>query len=134
MSALAYISENLRQVREVISSAERTACREGQTLMLAAVKYGTDEELAALLQAGVTHVGENRVQQLLDHWPLFEANGTEVHFIGSLQTNKVKYIVDKVAETKIECCRIKVMAENNLVASNVIDDSETISLNDSIVT
>lgn len=46
----------------------------------------------------------------------------------------VKYIVDKVAETKIECCRIKVMAENNLVASNVIDDSETISLNDSIVT
>lgn len=96
MSALAYISENLRQVRDVISSAERTACREGQTLMLAAVKYGTDEELAALLQAGVTHVGENRVQQLLDHWPLFEANGTEVHFIGSLQTNKVKYIVDKV--------------------------------------
>lgn len=46
----------------------------------------------------------------------------------------VKYIVDKTAETRIECCRIKAMAENNLVASNVVDDSETISLNKSIVT
>ena len=44
-----------------------------------------------------------------------------------------KYIVDKIAETKIECYRIKVAAENNIVASTVIDDSETVSSNDSIV-
>ena len=96
MSELSYITENLKQVGEVIAVAERAACCEGQTLMLAAVKYGTDEELDALLRAGVTHVGENRVQQLLDHWPLLERSGASVHFIGSLQTNKVKYIVDKV--------------------------------------
>ena len=96
MSALSYIAENLTQVCREIAAAERSACREGRTQMLAAVKYGSDEELRALLQAGVTRVGENRVQQLLDHWPLFAEAGTEVHFIGSLQTNKVKYIIDKV--------------------------------------
>lgn len=96
MSALSYIAENLEQVRGRIAAAERAVCREGCTQMLAAVKYGSQEELCALLQAGVTCVGENRVQQLLDHWPLFEQSGTEVHFIGSLQTNKVKYIIDKV--------------------------------------
>ena len=96
MSELSYITENLKQVGEVIAAAERAACREGQTVMLAAVKYATDDELEALLLAGVSQVGENRVQQLLDHWPLLEKSGAQVHFIGSLQTNKVKYIVDKV--------------------------------------
>lgn len=44
-----------------------------------------------------------------------------------------KYIVDKVAETKIECYRIKVMAENNSVSSGMIADFETIPLDDSNV-
>lgn len=96
MSELSYITENLKQVRAQIAAAEAAAGRDGQTLMLAAVKYGTDEELSALLDAGVTDVGENRVQQLLDHYPTLSAHGAIVHFIGSLQTNKVKYIVDKV--------------------------------------
>ena len=42
-------------------------------------------------------MGENRVQQLLDRWELLSAHQTRVHFIGSLQTNKVKYIIDKVS-------------------------------------
>lgn len=96
MSELSYIDENLRAVRSEIEGAEARAHRVGKTLMLAAVKYGESAELEALLSQGVRHVGENRVQQLLDHWPLFEKHGVEVHFIGSLQTNKVKYIVDKV--------------------------------------
>lgn len=96
MSALSYIADNLAAVRGAIEEAEQKAGRAGKTLMLAAVKYGEREQIEALLDGGVRHVGENRVQQLLEHWPLFEKHGTEVHFIGSLQTNKVKYIVDKV--------------------------------------
>ena len=92
-----YIAKNLLDVRREIAQAEQAADREGRTLMLAAVKYGSNEELEALLANGVTAVGENRVQQLLEHWSLYEAHGTKVHFIGSLQTNKVKYIIDKVA-------------------------------------
>ncbi len=97
MSELSYISENLKQVRARIAAAEAAAGCPGRTVMLAAVKYGSNEELEALLDAGVEQVGENRVQQLLDHYPLLSAHGTTVHFIGSLQTNKVKYIVDKVS-------------------------------------
>lgn len=96
MSELSYIADNLSAVRGEIAAAEQKAGREGKTLMLTAVKYGEDKEIEALLANGALHVGENRVQQLLDHWPLFEKHGARVHFIGSLQTNKVKYIVDKV--------------------------------------
>lgn len=91
------ISRNLAAVRGEIEEAERAAGREGRTTMLVATKYADDEMLAALLRAGVREVGENRVQQLLEHYEQFERAGARVHFIGSLQTNKVKYIADKVA-------------------------------------
>ncbi|MBQ9098624.1 MAG: YggS family pyridoxal phosphate-dependent enzyme [Clostridia bacterium] len=97
MSELTYIEKNLQLVRQHMDVAERSVGREGQTRMLAAVKYGSPEEITALLEAGVTCVGENRVQQLLEHWPLLQERNVQVHFIGSLQTNKVKYIIDKVA-------------------------------------
>ena len=96
MTTKDYVISNLGLVREQIARAEREAGREGKTLMLAAVKYADDEELSTLLREGVTAVGENRVQQLLAHWPILEKSEVKVHFIGSLQTNKVKYIVDKV--------------------------------------
>lgn len=91
-----YIANNLAAVREEIAAAEKEAGRTGRTVMLAAVKYAEPGELAAMLEAGVTEVGENRVQQLLANAALYAAKGTRVHLIGSLQTNKVKYIVDKV--------------------------------------
>ncbi len=94
--SLAYIKENLNAVRREITAAEQAVGREGKTLMLAAVKYGSDAELSELLARGVTHVGENRVQQLLEHYPVLQRGGAKIHFIGSLQTNKVKYIIDKV--------------------------------------
>ena len=64
--------------------------------MLVAVKYAVPGEIEAMLDAGVTDVGENRVQQLLENAPLYAARDVRVHFIGTLQTNKVKYIADKV--------------------------------------
>ena len=94
--SFSYINENLAAVGREIAAAEKAAGRQGQTVMLAAIKYGSDEEVRALLEAGVTHVGENRVQQLLERYPLLRAAGAHIHFIGSLQTNKVKYIIDKV--------------------------------------
>ncbi len=92
----AYIEKNLNEVRAEIAAAEAEAKRTG-TALIAAVKYATDEELEALLSLGVTDIGENRVQQLLAHWDIARAHNARVHFIGTLQRNKVKYIVDKVA-------------------------------------
>jgi pyridoxal phosphate enzyme (YggS family) len=64
---------------------------------MAAIKSADVEEINYLHTAlGVTHVGENRVQQLLERYEKLEREGLSIHFIGTLQTNKVKYIIDKV--------------------------------------
>ena len=89
-----YIKNNLAAVQAALDEARAglpKCCR-----ILAAVKYAVPGEIEALLDAGVTDVGENRVQQLLENAPIYAARDVRVHFIGSLQTNKVKYIADKV--------------------------------------
>lgn len=50
----------------------------------------------AIDHLGVTLIGENRVQELLQKYDALHKENLEIHFIGRLQTNKVKYIVDKV--------------------------------------
>ena len=87
-----YIKDNLAAVTAELTAVGGTS----QCRMLAAVKYAAPGEIEALLDAGVTDVGENRVQQLLEHAPIYGTRDVRVHFIGSLQTNKVKYIADKV--------------------------------------
>ena len=93
-----YIDKNTARIRAELEAAAREAGREpdGVTL-LAAVKYAEAGEIDHLCHnCGVTDIGENRVQQLLEHWEAIDREGVRFHFIGSLQTNKVKYIADKV--------------------------------------
>ena len=95
-----YIDKNVADVRARIEAAKALAGRENDSVMLlAAVKYAQPEEIEYLYKnAGVTHVGENRVQQLLAHREAIkDCEGLDFHFIGTLQTNKVKYIIDKVS-------------------------------------
>lgn len=91
-----YVTKNLEAVNAEIRAAEVMAGREGKTSLIAAVKYATDEELAELLSLGVADVGENRVQQLLSHVSVYGGRDVRIHFIGTLQKNKIKYIIDKV--------------------------------------
>jgi len=51
----------------------------------------------AVKECGLDLIGENRVQELLSKYDDLEKDGVEIHFIGSLQRNKVKYIADKVS-------------------------------------
>jgi len=62
--------------------------------IVAAVKQRTISEINALKNFGIGSVGENRVQDLLVKYEA--TKDLNWHFIGNLQTNKVKYIVDKV--------------------------------------
>lgn len=95
---LGYLERNLQGIRERIRDAERKAGRkEHQVQLIAAVKYAEIEEIRELCRLGVCDLGENRVQQLLAHYEQLEnREELRIHFIGSLQTNKVKYIIDKV--------------------------------------
>ena len=83
---------------EDIRARMRAAGDTGQVTLLAAVKYATTEQINELhRECGVSDIGENRVQQLLEHYEgLEDKHNLNIHFIGSLQKNKVKYIIDKV--------------------------------------
>lgn len=94
-----YIDENVASVRERIKEAARKSGRpEEDILLLAAIKSADADEVNHIHRAlGIHDVGENRVQQLTERYDKLDRAGLNIHFIGSLQTNKVKYISDKVA-------------------------------------
>ncbi len=63
--------------------------------LVAATKYVDEKEIENLEKCGCMYYGENRVQAFLDKYELYHGKG-HWHFIGTLQSNKVKYIIDKV--------------------------------------
>ena len=98
MSDLSYIDRNVERVRREIDLAAQAAGRNAKEIrLLAAIKYTTPEQVKRLMSCGVTLVGENRVNQLLDHEKTPGLDGFEVHFIGKLQSNKAKYTVGRVS-------------------------------------
>lgn len=62
--------------------------------LVAATKTQTAETVNEAIRSGITHIGENRVQEFIKKYPLIEGNPVR-HFIGRLQTNKVKYLLGK---------------------------------------
>ena len=96
MTDLSYMDRLYAGIRERMrQAAERAGGRD--VTLVAAVKYTDAEHIDYLhKRLGVNDVGENRVQQLLEHWEAVDREGLRFHFIGTLQSNKVKYIIDKV--------------------------------------
>lgn len=91
------IENNIAEIQENIRIAKIDSPNPEEIVTLVAVsKTRTVEELNAVLAAGQMVLGENRVQELLDKYDKI-ASGAVWHIIGHLQSNKVKYIVDKVA-------------------------------------
>ena len=93
-----YIDKNVADVRARMRRAQESAGRgEDEVLLLAAIKSAETEEVRYLHNSlGINDVGENRVQQLLERYDAIKSDDLNIHFIGKLQTNKVKYIIDKV--------------------------------------
>lgn len=84
-------------MQEGIKRAALKAGRDPDKItLLAATKYANVEQINALPDLGVHDIGENRVQALMEKWEALDKERLRVHFIGSLQKNKVKYIADKV--------------------------------------
>ena len=63
--------------------------------VVAAVKTQTPEDINRAICAGVTDIGDNHVQEFKDKYDQITGNPVR-HFIGHLQTNKVKYLIGKV--------------------------------------
>ena len=91
------LAQNIQAVRAKIAQAAADAGRTpGEITLCAATKVQTDETIRAAIAAGVQVCGENRVQELTAHLEAGAYEGARVHFIGHLQTNKVKQVVGKV--------------------------------------
>lgn len=85
-------------VQERIARAAERAGRDAKEITLvAASKMNDAEHVRAAIEAGITVCGENRVQELLEKYEQHAYDGADLQFIGTLQTNKVKYLVGKVS-------------------------------------
>ena len=85
----AHIAGNLERVRERIGPAVR---------ICAAIKYVPADELAALAEAGIEVVGENRAQDLVEKQDRLGRDAfREWHFIGALQSRKVRDVAPRVS-------------------------------------
>ncbi len=82
-------------VKEILQKIARGNAFGEPVVLVAATKTRTAEEVQRAIDAGIVAVGENHVQELLEKYP--HISGAERHFIGHLQTNKVKYLVGNVS-------------------------------------
>ena len=91
------IAENVATIKENIARVAIAAGRDPAEIQLcAATKMNNAEAVRQAIAAGVDCCGENRVQELIAKQADNAYTGAPVHFIGRLQTNKVKQVVGKV--------------------------------------
>lgn len=91
------LTENIQMVNERIRAAALRAGRDpGEITLVAATKVQTSDTIRAAIAAGIQVCGENRVQEMCAHLDDNAYAGARLHFIGHLQTNKVKQVAGRV--------------------------------------
>lgn len=94
---LADIEYNYKTIEERIAEAAIKSGRSREDItFLSATKTVSPELINYAISLGLKYIGENKVQELLSKYDSYNLNDATLHFIGHLQTNKVKQIVDKV--------------------------------------
>lgn len=83
------IGSNIDEIRNKLPS-NVTLLAATKTIPVDVINYAIDN-------FGLTDIGENRVQELIDKYDMLHKDKVNIHFIGTLQSNKVKYIIDKVS-------------------------------------
>lgn len=90
------ICENLKQINEKITAAAEKSGRSREDILLLGVTKTIDtQRIKEMMECGIKSLGENKVQEIMDKYDVIGAEA-QWHLIGHLQTNKVKYIIDKV--------------------------------------
>lgn len=90
------IRENIEHIQQLKAEAAERSGRSGDDVLLVAVtKLHDVDEINEAIDCGITDIGENKVQEIMDKYD--RVKPVRWHLIGHLQTNKVKYIIDKVS-------------------------------------
>ncbi len=116
------IRENLEEIKEKIKNAAKYAGNSPEDITLVAVtKTHPPEMINEAIKAGITDIGENKVQEV--EAKLDFVNPVKWHLIGHLQTNKVKNIVGKVSLIhSVDSIRLLDEIEKQSGLKNVVSD------------
>ncbi len=107
------VAENIKRIREAMAEAAVSVGRSPEAISLMAVTKTVPPQLVnAAADCGIRLFGENRAQELRDKYESYVFDRSRIHFIGTLQSNKVRLIADKV------CC---VESVNSLSLAREID-------------
>lgn len=91
------VEYNYKLINERIAEAAQKVGKSREDItFLAATKTVEPEVINHAISLGLDHIGENKVQELLSKYNSYNLENCSLQFIGHLQTNKVKQIVDKV--------------------------------------
>lgn len=109
---------------EIKDKIKQAALRSGRLpediLLLAVTKTIDTDRIQEAVEAGLTSLGENKVQEILNKYETMGEN-VKWHLIGHLQTNKVKYIIDKVELIhSVESLKLAEEIEKRAAAKNII--------------
>ena len=91
------VAGRIRIIREVIAEeAARSGRDPAEIKLMAVTKTVGPARVNEALEAGVSLLGENRAQELREKFQFYACNSTKIHFIGHLQTNKIRDIINRV--------------------------------------
>lgn len=91
------IKSNLQNIEQrIAASSVKTGRSRDDILLVAVSKTKPDQDILEAFDAGQRHFGENRARELQDKMERIEKEDIIWHFIGNLQTNKIKYMVERV--------------------------------------
>ncbi|NLK96971.1 MAG: YggS family pyridoxal phosphate-dependent enzyme [Epulopiscium sp.] len=91
-----HIKKNIEEIKKRISiAAEKSGRTEKDITLIAVTKTIDIPRIKEALSCNICHIGENKVQEIMKKYDAIDSN-IHWHLIGHLQTNKVKYIIDKV--------------------------------------
>lgn len=118
------ITENIRKIRETMARAALAAGRRPEDILLcAATKMNDSARVREAIAAGVDCCGENRVQELVQKQAEHAYDGAPVHFIGHLQTNKVRQVVGKVDLIQsVDSPELLAMIEKRAAGQGIVQD------------
>lgn len=88
------IKDNIASIKQNIKEIEEKCHREDKVNLMAVTKTVDVDKVLEAIDAGITDIGENKPQELSRKYEII-GDKVRYHLIGTLQTNKVKYIIDK---------------------------------------
>lgn len=92
-----YVKQNISGIREKMHQVcEKNGIDESQVHLIAVTKTYEADVINSAIDFGITDIAENRVQEIMRKYDAIHEN-VKWHLIGQLQSNKVKYIIDKVS-------------------------------------